>query len=91
MQTPENNSTGWADRPGNRQRIRYVLYVACVLLALADFIVHRHVEMPLEKLPAFYAGYGFLALVTVVMLARGLRRLVGRKEDYYEKHDDRAA
>ena len=91
MNTSDNETTGWADRPAIRQRIRNVLYVICALLVVADFLVHRHTVMPLEKLPAFYTVYGFVALVTVVLLAKLLRKLVGRGEDYYEKGDDDAA
>ncbi len=58
---------------------------------LVDFIVHRHIVMPLERIPAYYAIYGFIALVTVVMLAKLLRKLVGREEDYYEKGKDNDA
>ena len=79
--------TGWADRPEVRQRIRYVLYALCALLALADFVVHRHVVNAIERIPAFYALYGFVALVAVVLLAKGLRRLVKRPEDYYGDGD----
>lgn len=87
----DTHSPGWADRPEIKQRIRYVLYAACILLVGADLIVHRHIVVPLEKVPAFYAIYGFVALVAVVMAAKGLRRLVGRPEDYYERNDDDAA
>lgn len=80
---PEN--TGWADKPENKQRIRWVLYGVCVGLVLIDFVVHRHIYTPVERVPAFYAIYGFLALVGVVMAAKGLRRLVKRDEGYYEK------
>lgn len=89
---PSDNQTngGWADRPATRQRIRNVLYVVCGLLVLADFVVHRHTVHPLEHVPAFYAIYGFIALVAVVLLAKGLRRLVGRDEEYYKRDDDHA-
>ncbi|MGY8814250.1 MAG: hypothetical protein ACKVHQ_05980 [Gammaproteobacteria bacterium] len=87
MQTPDNKNTGWADKPQIRQLIRNGLYVVCGLLVIADFIIHRHIYMPLEKIPAFYAIYGFIALVTVVLLAKILRKLVSRKEDYYEEGD----
>ena len=91
MQTSDNNNMGWADKPAVRKRIRNVLYVVCVLLVLADFVVHRHIVMPLERIPAYYAIYGFIALVSVVMLAKLLRKLVGREEDYYEKGEDHDA
>jgi hypothetical protein len=44
--------------------------------------------LPVEELPAFYAFYGFAALVGVVVLAKSLRQLVGRSEDYYQQKDD---
>lgn len=91
MNTSDKETTGWADRPQNRQRVRNVLYVICALLVVADFIIHRHAVMPLEKLPAFYTIYGFAALVTVVLLAKLLRKFVGRGENYYEKGEDDAA
>jgi hypothetical protein len=87
MQT-NDQQTGWADRPSVRRTIRIVLYILCGLLVLVDFFVHRHTVMSLEKFTAFYAVYGFAALVTVVLLAKGLRRLVRRSEDYYERGDD---
>ncbi len=82
---------GWADKPRNRQRIRWALYAACALLAGADLLIHRHVEMAAEGLPAFYALYGFCALITVVLTANGLRRLVKRDEGYYGDGDDDSA
>jgi len=90
MQTSDPESTGWADCPRVRQGIRYVLYILCALLVLADFVVHRHTVLELEKIPAFYALYGFMALVMVVLLAKGLRKLVGRDEDYYRQDRDDA-
>ena len=80
-----NDNSGWADRPKNRRLIRRVLYAACILLLVADFLVHRHISADIERVPAFYALYGFAALVGVVMAAKGLRLLVKRDEGYYER------
>jgi hypothetical protein len=76
---------GWADKPINRRRIRLFLYAACALLAVVDLAIDRHIGMPAERVPAFYALYGFAALVGVVLAAKGLRRLVRRDEDYYDR------
>jgi hypothetical protein len=80
-----SDNPGWADRPGTRRLIRRILYVACGLLVVTDFFVHRHIVNDIERVPAFYALYGFVALVAVVMAAKGLRRLVKRDEDYYDR------
>ncbi len=73
------------DNPANVKRVLVMLYAACALLLLADFVLHRHIEHPLEELPGFYAVYGFVGCVTLVVAAKELRRLVMRPEDYYDE------
>ena len=72
------------DKPGNVKRVLVMLYAVSAILLLADFVVHRHVEHPLEGLPGFYAVYGFVGCVTLVMAAKQLRRWVMRPEEYYD-------
>jgi len=72
------------DDPKNIKRLLYALYVACALSVLAEFFIHRHVEHPWERVFGFYAIYGFVAIVVLVLVAKELRRLVRRKEDYYD-------
>jgi hypothetical protein len=80
-----NESPGWADKPENRKLIRRILYAACIVLVILDFVVHRHISVAIERVPAFYALYGFVALVGVVLAAKGLRLLVKRDERYYDR------
>lgn len=75
------------DKPGNVDRLLRVFYVICGLLFMADFIVHRHISHDWEQLPAFYAFYGFVACVLLVLIAKLLRRLLMREEDYYDVDD----
>ena len=72
------------DNPNNVQRLLVLFYICCGLLVLADFIVHRHSAHPWDKLPSFYALYGFVGCVALVVAAKVLRRWVMRGEDYYE-------
>jgi hypothetical protein len=81
----QHSGQGWADRPENRRAIRLVLYAACTLLFAADVLFHRHIVHPAEAVPGFYAVYGFVALVGVVLGAKLLRRFVKRDEKYYER------
>ena len=60
------------------------LYVICLLLFSLDFILHRHVDHSWEKLPGFYAIFGFVAYVIIVLTAKQLRKILRRKEDYYD-------
>lgn len=88
MQSLDDNKPGWADKPYIRQRIRYALYVICGLLVIVDLVVDRHTYLPVEEIPEFFAFYGFASLVGLVVLAKALRKLVGRGEDFYEGDDD---
>lgn len=72
------------DRPENVNRLLKGFYAICILLVLADFIVHRHIGFDWEKIPAFYALYGFVACVLLVVVAKRMRNVLMRKEDYYD-------
>ena len=83
--TDENPNPGWADKTANRRLIRRILYTVCAVLVVADFVVSRYIYTAIERVPAFYALYGFVALVGVVLAAKGLRLLVKRDEEYYDR------
>ena len=73
------------DNPKSVQLLLIGFYVICILLVVADFIIHRHVSMDWEKIPAFYAIYGFAAYVLLVVLSALLRKMVMRGENYYDE------
>ena len=52
---------------------------------MLDFVVDRHTESQVEELTAFYAVYGFVACVILVILAAQMRKFLMRDEDYYQK------
>lgn len=67
--------------------IRFILrifYVLCASLFVADFFIDRKVYHSLESFPAFYPAYGFVGCVLLVLIARGMRSLLMRAEDYYD-------
>ena len=59
-------------------------FVVCAGLVIGDFLAHRHIEHPLENIPAFYTLYGLVGVGALIMAAKGLRRIVMRPEDYYD-------
>jgi len=73
------------DKPKNVKRVLFGFYVICAILVIVDFVVHRHIGFAWEKIPAFYAIYGFVACVVLVVLAKEMRKIVMRKEDYYDE------
>ena len=72
------------DKPKNVQRLMRGFYVCCVLLVLAEFVIHRHIVHPWEWIFGFHALYGFVACVVLVLIATQLRTLLMRDEDYYD-------
>ncbi|MDO0938440.1 hypothetical protein QQY66_44460 [Streptomyces sp. DG2A-72] len=83
----EPDDRHWLDEPRNVTRIVYGLAALCALALLADLFYSKHPYFSVERWPGFYAVFGFVASVTLVLTAKGLRRLLRRDEDYYEPPD----
>lgn len=75
---------GYLDDPENIKKLKRVFFTCLVILVLIDFIVPKHPHFSLERIPAFYAIYGFVACVSLVFMAKILRKFIKRKEDYYD-------
>lgn len=75
------------DNPRSVSWLLRIFYVICILLFVLDFILHRHVSHSWEGLTGFYAIFGFIACVTLVLVAKQMRRILRRKEDYYDVDD----
>ncbi len=54
-------------------------------MLLFYLVYHRHVTHPWENLWGFYALFGFIACSVLVLAAKEMRKVVMRKEDYYER------
>ena len=80
----ENSKGHYFDDPKRVKRVRQALYAVCALSVVGEFFVHRHVDHPWEVLPAFYSLYGFAACVILVLIAKELRKVLMRGEDYYD-------
>lgn len=74
----------WLDRPGNVDKVVYALYAVCAALFAIDFFFHKHAHFAFENWLGFYGLFGLIGSVTLVMLAKGLRKIIIRPEDYYE-------
>lgn len=81
----QHESKGFFDKPENISKMLKVFYVICVLLVVADFIVHRHIYHSWENIPAFYAIYGFVGCSILVFIAKWMRTFLMRGEDYYDE------
>ena len=80
------------DNPRNVQRLIRIFFVVCVVILGLDFVVHRRLSFQegafaAEDLFGFYAAYGFVACVFLVLAAKQMRRILMKSEDYYERED----
>ena len=80
---------GWMDRPETVKRLFTIFYVICVALVAAELLVatteNPHAT-PLEERMRYlvYPVYGFVSFWFLVLVARPMRKLLIRSEDYYE-------
>ncbi len=73
----------WLDDRRSVDKIFYGLVLICAGLFLADFFYHKHVNFAFENWFGFFAWYGFVCCVALVLLATQMRKWLKRDEDYY--------
>ncbi len=66
------------------KRILGAFWVGCAILLLLDFVLDRYTKLPMEEIPGFYALWGFGGVAVLIVLAKELRKIVARSEDYYD-------
>ena len=74
----------WLDEPGNVKKIIWALFAVCAALFLADAFYHKHSHFEAENFFGFYAIFGFVVCVALVLAAKGMRVFLMRSEDYYD-------
>lgn len=79
--------TYWLDQPKNLTRVVWGLVVVCLLLFFADAFYHKHPHFEIEHLFGFYGVYGFFVCVALVLVAKSLRAILMRPEDYYDSDE----
>jgi hypothetical protein len=72
------------DSEKTQLRLRKYFYIALIFLLILDLFIPKHGHFAWENAPSFYAVYGFIACVSLIFIAKLLRLLVQRKEDYYD-------
>lgn len=75
------------DSSKNIKIVLYSLYTLCAILFGLDFIIHRHTIHDWDKLGGFYAIYGFVGCVLLVLVSKWMRTFLMRSEDYYQREE----
>ena len=80
-----NGRPSWFEQAGNVRRIVWALYAVCAALVVIDVAIHKHGPFAIEHTFAFYAWYGFVACVALVLVAKVMRIILMRPENYYDR------
>ncbi|MEZ5939559.1 MAG: hypothetical protein R3C52_15275 [Hyphomonadaceae bacterium] len=70
--------------PQGHRAIVIGLSAICALLVILGFVVPLIAHNELERIPAFYAAFGFAAFALAVLSGWPLGRLLRRPEGFYE-------
>jgi len=87
-QMSHSDSNHFFDKPANVKRLMLAFYICCGILIVLDFVIHRHTYHPLERVWAFYPIYGFIGCVALVVIAKWMRVVLMRDENYYDRDEE---
>lgn len=74
-----------------RQRLKTIVYIGLGVLALlvlldAIFVSKEHAHTKAEHIPAFWAMFGFIACVMIILVSKWFGHCgIMKKEDYYDE------
>ena len=83
------------DNPRNVKLLFNVFYAACAIVLVFDpllgLVIDRHRGHAWESMLGFYPLYGFFGIVILVLVAKLMRAVLMRPEDYYDRSADGGA
>ncbi len=95
MNAPDGKRKHFFDDPRNVRFVLRILFAVCAVVLALDIVnlgmqlldagELRHAEHPWERLTGFHAIYGFVACVALVLIAKELRKILMRDEDFYDR------
>lgn len=78
----------WLVRPRTIRRLWVAFGIVLALTIVAGFFVHQHVYFGIEDSAGFFAWYGFVTCVAMVVFAKLMGIFLKRPDDYYAKGED---
>jgi hypothetical protein len=75
----------WLDDPRNVKKLWRVFIVVLALTVIAGFFIDLHPHFEVETWFGFYAGYGFLACLLMIIVAKAIGLLLMRPDSHYAK------
>mgnify|MGYP003386465853 FL=1 len=74
----------WLLRKENIRKLWIGFIIILMLTVLAGFFVHQHESFGIEDSVGFFAWYGFVTCVGMVVFAKLLGFVLKRPENYYD-------
>ncbi len=75
----------WLQQPATIRRLWWLFAGILLLTIAAEFLVELHPHFGADGWTAFYAIFGFLSCVVMVVVAKLIGYVLKRREDYYER------
>lgn len=74
----------WLVRPGSI-RVLWIVFIGVLAATVApDFVINQHGEFGIEGSFAFYAWYGFLTCVGMIVVSKVLGSVLKRRDTYFD-------
>ncbi len=70
----------------NIRLLKILFYICLSITVTVDFFITRkYIHFPWENIPGFYALFGLVACILIVVMAKTLgHKWLMKKEDYYD-------
>ena len=79
-----SEKTYWLDKRKNVMLLIRIFLGLSIVALLLDLVIHRHEIFSWEGWFGFYGFFGFIACAALVLIAKEMRKVLMRKEDYYD-------
>lgn len=79
--------TYWLDDPKNIKKLIVLLCVISAGLLIVDAFYEKHAYFAAEYLFGFYPVFGVVMCLGVVIVAKLMRAVLQRDEEYYDKNE----
>ena len=79
----------WLTRPRTIRCLWWFFAMVLAATVLAELLVAHEADFSVERLTGFYALFGFVACVAMILFAKAIGSVLKRPDTYYaEKHDE---
>jgi hypothetical protein len=75
----------WLLRKDNIRKLWIIFIAILAITVIAGLFVHQHQSFGIEDSFGFFAWYGFVSCIGMIVFAKLLGLFLKRPEDYYEK------